>query len=487
MTLTKFVRAQLTIFSILTVVGLVIMGGVYVKLPAMFGIGRYEVTVRLAATGGLYEHANVAYRGTNVGVVEGVVLTKDGVDAKLSIDSDQKIPADVDAWVRSVSAIGEQYVDLVPAENPTGGNLSDGSVIPVQRTKLPQDVGALLDQTDRLLSSIADTRLRQVIDEAFRAFNGAGPDLQRFIDSAALLVQEAQDNVEPTKKLLDQIGPLLDTQIESDADIRSWTADLATVTDQLRAHDPSLRAILREGPSAMQAVTRQFESLQPTLPLLLSNLVSLGQVGVTYHAGIEQLLVVFPPLIAALRTIIRGPVQYGAMVDFMVVVNDPPACTTGFLPANERRSPSELNPVDTPPGLYCKVPQDSPIAVRGIRNTPCAEFPGVRAPTPELCRTGFVPEGNDPPFGPVQPVAPASAGNAPDGSGNAPASFSDTPEAATTTPAAYTTPAVARSYDPATGVYIGPDGRTYRQGDVGPGGSGTVPSSWQAMLEEQQR
>ncbi|WP_342215803.1 MlaD family protein, partial [Nocardia farcinica] len=62
-----------------------VMAGTYVLLPAMFGIGRYEVTVLLAATGGLYEHANVAYRGTNVGRVQEVRLTPDGVAAKLSI------------------------------------------------------------------------------------------------------------------------------------------------------------------------------------------------------------------------------------------------------------------------------------------------------------------------------------------------------------------------------------------------------------------
>ncbi|GAB2653888.1 MCE family protein [Nocardia goodfellowii] len=475
MTLTRFVRIQLTIFAVLTVVGLVVMGGVYVQVPAMLGIGRYDVTVRLAATGGLYETANVAFRGTNVGKVEQVVLTPDGVEAKLSIDSDQKIPLDVVAWVRSVSAIGEQYVDLVPADDPKGGNLSDGAVIAQDRTRLPQDVGALLDQTDKLLSTVADTRLRQVIDEAFHAFNGAGPDLQRFLDSAALLIQEANNSAEPTKKLLDQIGPLLDTQIESDAAIRSWTQDLATVTDQLRQHDPALRSILRDGPSAMQTVSAQFESLRPTLPLLLNNLVSLGQVGVTYHAGLEQILVVFPPLIAALKTIIRGPSKYGAMVNFQAVVNDPPACTTGFLPADQRRSPADMSFTDTPPGLYCKVPQDSPISVRGIRNTPCAEFPGRRAPTPELCRTGYSPEGTNPAFGADAPPQPATEPQNPDVTPVAPASYGGE------------TPAAARSYDPDTGVYIGTDGRTYRQGDVGPGGSGAIPSSWQAMFEEQQR
>ncbi|MEV0250324.1 MlaD family protein [Nocardia sp. NPDC050712] len=475
MTLTRFVRTQLVIFAVLTVIGLVVMGGVYVQVPAMLGIGRYDVTVRLAATGGLYETANVAYRGTNIGKVEAVVLTPDGVEAKLSIDSDQKIPVDVFAWVRSVSAIGEQYVDLVPAENPQGGNLADGAVIAQDRTRLPQDVGSLLDQSDRLLSTVADTRLRLVIDEAFQAFNGAGPDLQRFIDSAALLIQEANNSAEPTKKLLDQIGPLLDTQIESDAAIRSWTQDLATVTDQLRQHDPSLRGILRDGPSAMQTVSAQFESLRPTLPLLLNNLVSLGQVGVTYHAGLEQIMVVFPPLIAALKTIIRGPSKYGAMVNFQAIVNDPPACTTGFLTAEERRSPADLSFTDSPPGLYCKVPQDSPISVRGIRNTPCAEFPGRRAPTPELCRTGYVPEGDNPLYGPVTPTQPATDPQTPDVTPVAPAAYGGQ------------TPAAARSYDPETGVYIGTDGRTYRQGDVGPGGSGAIPASWQAMFEEQQR
>ncbi|MEV0076074.1 MlaD family protein [Nocardia neocaledoniensis] len=467
MTLTRFVRVQLAIFAVLTVIGLVVMGGTYLQVPAMLGIGRYAVTVQLAATGGLYPTANVSYRGQNIGKVEAVRLTTAGVEADLSIDSDYKVPADSSAWVRSVSAIGEQYVDLVPSEQPAEGNLRDGSVIPEQRTHLPQDVGAMLDQADKLLATVADTRLRQVIDEAFLAFNGAGPDLQRFIDSAALLVQQAETDIEPTKKLLDQIGPLLDTQTRSADDIRSWTADLATVTDQLREHDPALRSLLNNSPAAMETVANQFQSLRPTLPLLASNLVSLGQVGVTYNASLEQLMVVFPPLIAALRTAIRGPAKYGVMVDFMTVLNDPPACTTGFLPADQWREPSDLTPMDTPPGLYCKVPQDSNIAVRGIRNTPCMEFPGRRAPTPELCRTGYVPEGNNPPFGPVEPVAPASA-----------------PAGAST---GGVTPAAARPYDPSTGAYLGTDGRTYRQGDIAEDGSGTVPASWQAMLEEQQR
>ncbi|MFI1914349.1 MCE family protein [Nocardia sp. NPDC020380] len=469
MKLTKFVKAQLAIFTVLTIVGLSVMAGSYIHLPAMFGIGRYGVTVQLTATGGLYPTANVAYRGTNVGKVEDVKLTPQGVDAKLSINSDFKIPSDVEAYVKSVSAIGEQYVDLVPADSPKGGNLHDGSVIPVDRTKLPQDVGTMLDQADRLLSSVADTKLAEVINDAFTAFNGAGPDLQRFIDSASLLVQEAKDNTDQTKDLLNKLGPLLDTQNQSADSIRSWTEDLTTLTDQLRQHDPSLRQLLQRTPSAVDKVNQTFQDLKPTLPILLANMVSVGQVGVTYHAGVEQVLVTYPPLLAALLTAIRGPIERGAMVDFMLGLNDPPGCTTGFLPLDQRRSPADLSQIDTPDNMYCKVAQNAPEAVRGIRNTPCMEVPGKRAPTPELCRdpNGYVPEGDNPPIGPPHPV---------DNSG------APTDNPTTDHPAAY-----IGHVDPESGTFLGPDGRTYRRGDVGPDGSSKVPSSWQQMLEEQQR
>lgn len=472
MKLTRFVKIQLAIFTVLTVLGISVMGGQYVKVPAMFGIGRYAVTVQLAATGGLYENANVTFRGTNVGKVKEVRLTPKGVDAKLSIDSDFKIPSDVDAWVRSVSAVGEQYVDLVPAENAKGGNLSDGSVIPVERTKLPQDVGTLLDQTDRLLNSVADTKLRQVIDDAFKAFNGSGPELQRFLDSASLLIQEAKNNTEATKDLIEKIGPLLDTQVESDSAIRSWTADLATLTDQLREHDPALRGVLAKTPGAATSATQLFQDMKPTLPLLARNLASVGQVSYIYNPGIEQLLVVFPPLVAALLTVaFGGPLEYGAKVDFMVSVNDPQGCTTGFLPPDQRRSAAERDHPDTPSGLYCKVAQDAPFDVRGIRNTPCMEYPGRRAPTPEMCRdpNGYQPLGDNPAFGAPNPVAPSgdSTGGAPTG----------------TQPASVET----RTYDPLTGTFLGPDGRTYRQANIGSDGSGVVPASLTAMVQEQIR
>ena len=54
-------------------------------------------------------------------------------------------------------------------------------------------------------------------------------------------------------------------------------------------------------------VRQLIERLQPTLPILLANLVSVGQVAVTYQNDIEQLLVVFPkPVTAEQAGIVRA-------------------------------------------------------------------------------------------------------------------------------------------------------------------------------------
>ncbi|NLU82268.1 MlaD family protein [Rhodococcus sp. HNM0569] len=482
MMLSRFVRTQLIIFAILTVIGLVVMSVVYVRLPSLLGIGRYNVVVELQSTGGLYPNANVAYRGTDIGKVRSVVLGDDAVEANLSIDSGADVPGDVDAVVKSVSAIGEQYVDLIPRSD-SGSRLSEGDVIPLSRTGVPQDVGDMLDQADVLLASIADTRLRTVIDEAFDAFNGSGPDLQRLIDSARLFVEEADANSDATQSLIDRMGPLLDTQTVSSDAIRSWTSDLVTFTDQLRASDPSLRSVLERGPSAAEQADQLFQDLRPTLPLLLANLVSVGEVSTIYHPSIEQILVLFPPLVASLSTAVNGgPEDEGAFVDFALELNDPPPCTTGFLPPDQWRSGDDVSVPDTPSNLFCNVPHDDPTTVRGARNLPCMEFPGRRGPTPEDCRNGFVPLGNNPPSGDVQSpdvpsftTQPSSYGG--DGDAGAGAGGGAVPAA--------TVPATARPYDPITGSYTAPGGTVYTQPDLASASTGKE-SSWQTMMTSQQ-
>jgi phospholipid/cholesterol/gamma-HCH transport system substrate-binding protein len=100
------------------------------------------------------------------------------------------------------------------------------------------------------------------------------------------------------------------------------------------------------------------------------------------------------------------PTDEGGKLDFKIHLQDPPPCSTGFVPATQIRSPADTTLRELPGDLYCKVPQNDPSVVRGARNYPCQEFPGKRAPTVQLCRDprGYVPIGNNPWRGPPVPV-----------------------------------------------------------------------------------
>ncbi|MEW5808753.1 MAG: MCE family protein [Actinomycetota bacterium] len=415
--LTRLVRWQLTIFALVTVFAVTVVAVGYLRLPAFFGYGTYHVTVNLTASGGLYQNANVTYRGTTIGHVAAVSLARgNSVDARLQLDSDTSVPANVSAAVRSMSAIGEQYVDLIPPPQPSAEPLRDGTRIDQDRTSLPGDVATLLHEAESLVDSLQQSRLRDLLRETFRAFDGSGPELARLLESSRLLVDEANAHTDETTALIRQSEPFLDAQIRAGSDIGAVSDGLARLTTQLRDADQGVRSVLETAPGAADIATATVDGIRPTFPVLAANLANFGRIGVIYNKSIEQVLVIFPALTAALLTVAQGvPADEGAKADFKFNVADPPPCLTGFIPPTQQRSPADETLRDLPRDMYCKVPQNDPTSVRGARNYPCQEFPGKRAPTIQLCRdpAGYVPIGSNPWRGPPIPVGtPMSPENA---------------------------------------------------------------------------
>ncbi|WP_156687183.1 MCE family protein [Mycobacterium sp. Marseille-P9652] len=385
--LTRFVRIQLAIFAIVGIVGVVLMVLWYVQAPTLLGIGKMTVTLKLPATGGLYRFSNVTYRGVQIGKVTAVGLTPDGAQATLSLDTSPKIPADLRAEVRSISAVGEYYVDLRPKTDKSP-YLHDGSVISVNDATIPQPIGPVLDQSSALINSIPKGKLSQLLDESFQAFNGAGYDFGSLFDSSSRISGDLNGVGDRARSLTEDTGPFLDAQAQTADSIRTYARSLAGFTGQLSKNDPEFRTLLERGPGALDEASRLLDQIKPTLPVLLANLTTIGQIGVTYHPSLEQLLVLLPPFTAAIQSFIGTKSPSGlATGAFNLIVSDPPACTVGFLPPSQWRAPSDTRVIDTPNGLYCKLPQDSPIGVRGARNYPCMGQPGKRAPTVEICES----------------------------------------------------------------------------------------------------
>src|SRR6516162_2705416 len=479
MHLHRRVKIQLAVFSVIALVALAVMSLHFVKLPAMlFGVGRYTVKVELPQAAGLYGTGNVTYRGTEVGRVESVRLTDTGVEAVLSLKSGVPIPSDLKAEVHSQSAIGESYVELLP-RNGTSRPLKDGDVIRLADTSVPPNINSLLSAANNALGAIPHDNLKTVVDESYTAVGGLGPELSRLIMGSSNLAIEARKNLDPLVALIDQAQPVLDSQTHTSDAITAWASHLATATTELQTHDEAVAGIVDKGGPALGEARQLIERLQPTLPILLANLVSVGQVALTYQNDIEQLLVIFPMSISAEQAGIMGnfntkQAYHGQYLSFNLNLNLPPPCLTGFLPAQQQRIATfEDYPKRAAGDLYCRVPQDSWLNVRGARNTPCETVPGKRAPTVKMCESN-------------EQYVPLNDGNNWKGDPNATLSGQGIPQLppgsppAGAPPAAAPPPIAAAQYDPATGTYIGPDGHQYTRSDL----SQTAPKdkTWQSML-----
>jgi phospholipid/cholesterol/gamma-HCH transport system substrate-binding protein len=396
--LTPLIRRQLILFGILTVIALVVLGWYYLRLPSLVGIGQYTLKADLPASGGLYPTANVTYRGETIGKITDVEPTEQGALATMSIASGHKIPIDATANVHSVSAVGEQYLDLVSVGNPAkyfspGQTITEGTV--------PSEIGPALDTANRGLAVLPEDKIAALLDETAQAVGGLGPALQRLVDSTQAIAGDFKTNISDINDIIQNSGPILDSQVNSGDAIERWARNLNILSAQAAENDQHVQSILSQAAPTADLVNAVFSDVRESLPQTLANLEIVLDMLKRYNKGVEQMLVYLPGGASNAQTVV-GTYPGEALQDLTLTVNQPPPCLTGFLPAAEWRSPADTSPKPVPSGLYCKIPQDTPANdVRGARNLPCVDVPGKRAASPRECRDPkpYVPAGTNPWYG----------------------------------------------------------------------------------------
>lgn len=509
--LTRFIRIQLVLFTVLTVIALTALGWYYLRLPSLAGIGQYTLHADLPASGGLYRTANVTYRGITIGKVTEVEPTESGARATMSIEDRYKIPVDASANVHSVSAIGEQYLDLV-SEGNAGQFFSPGQTITTGT--VPREIGPALDAADQGLAVLPKEKISGLLDETAMAVGGLGPALQRLVDGTQAIVTDFDANIGDINAIIDNSAPIIDSQVNSGDAIRQWAANLNSIAAQTAQQDQAVRSGLSKAAPTADQVTAVFSDVQEALPQTLANLAIVLDMLKRYNKGLEQTLVILPQG-ASVAQAVAAPFENAAALNFSLTINQPPPCLTGFLPASEWRSPADTTTAPLPSGTYCKIPKDTPSnVVRGARNYPCADVPGKTAATPRECRSDepYVPLGSNPWYGdpnqllncpapgarcdqPVNPgrVIPAPSinnGQNPLPAGRLPAPppiVSDplTPPGSGSVqcsgqqpnPCIYT-PSPGAIYNPQAGEVVGPDGVKYSVSNS----TNTGEEGWKEML-----
>lgn len=388
MTTTK-VKIQLTVFITLTAFAVGLIAFHYVKLPALWGYRQVHASAEFADGAGIYPQANVTYRGVTVGKVTAVDLAPDGANVSFRVDESARVPEAVTATIRSVSPIGEQYVDLKP-RGDSDALMTDGSHIGKRFTAVPEQISDVLDDANTLVASVPLGDLQTALHEADRAFNGLGPELESLAVNGGQLTTTADENYAQTSQLLKDGEVVLDTQLATSKEIRAWTSDLADFSTSVRRSDRQFDAMLESLPGAAQQATATVDMLARELPPLLVSGQTVADLAADYHDPLEQVLVYYPRVM--MTNIASTSVHKNAQrMAFKVMANYPGNCNTGWPKSYEDlgpRGPLALSDEASVPKAYCKVDQSDPRVARGARNLQCFEPGSVveRAASVYACR-----------------------------------------------------------------------------------------------------
>ncbi len=373
--ISKRTKVQLMVFVLITMVGVAYVGARYARLGRLLFDSSYQVVAHFRDSGGIFAGAEVSYRGVTVGRVGSLQLTDKGVDVVLDIDHGTKpIPAKTRAVVADRSAVGEQYVDLEPATD-SGPYLRSGSQIPTRMTRTPISSTKLLVDLDSTVNSVHKQSLRTVVASLGQALHGTGPDLGRIIDSSDSFIEAANQNFGTTTALIRDGNTVLQTQIDKTSAIKSFAKNLALFSDTLAASDSDLRRVIDSGSATANQLRTFLQRNKVDLGDLINNAVTTGQITEAHLAGIRQVLVVYPYVVAGGYTVVAKDPKTGLYdAHFgLVLTQNPPVCHHGYesTPVRPPQDRSE-RPMNTQ--VHCTEPQSQSDA-RGAQWAPHAGTP----------------------------------------------------------------------------------------------------------------
>lgn len=264
-----------------------------------------RIAVQLTRSGGLFTGSTVTYRGIVVGKVTAIDLTRSGVEATVQLHPGTKIPRASKVQVRSLSPIGEQYLDFQPASS-AAPFLASGDTIQAAAVDLPQTVADLSISLNRLMNEVDPAKVHTVLSELSTALDGTQEDVQSLLSNGLTLINTADDNSAVISQLLTQSNTLLRVGADEGPTIIRASRSFAVFSHWLRAFQPDLYRTLRSAPGQIEELRQLVQDLSQTLPDLLMAQGSLAEILQARDPHLRALLQSFPLLLESFSSAIRG-------------------------------------------------------------------------------------------------------------------------------------------------------------------------------------
>jgi phospholipid/cholesterol/gamma-HCH transport system substrate-binding protein len=251
-------RASALAAGMLMLSGCGFRGAYSLSLPggADLGDDPYAVQIQFLDVLDLVPQAGVRVADVAVGRVEDIELADDWTAlVTVEVNGDVDLPANAVAMIQQSSLLGEKYVELAaPGNEEPEGELSDGSLIALDRTNRNVEVEELLGALSLVLNGGGLTRLQTISRELGVALEGREEAVRDTLDQLDVLIGGLDDQRAEISRALDSVNALAAT-------LAARTETIETALDSI-------------GPG-LDVVTQQ----RDLLVSMLDGLARLGEVG----------------------------------------------------------------------------------------------------------------------------------------------------------------------------------------------------------------
>jgi phospholipid/cholesterol/gamma-HCH transport system substrate-binding protein len=276
-----------------------------VRLPGGAASGpSYRVTAEFSDVLDLVPQAAVKVNDVTVGSVEQISLAGWTARVRLRVDRKVRLPANATAAVRQTSLLGEKYVALAaPTTETPAGQLTDGSVVPISRTRRAAEVEEVLAALGLLLNGGGLAQLKTINEELATALGGR--------ESAA-------------RDALQQLDGFIGGLDRQKADlVRALDA-----LDRLTGHLAQQRAVIGHALDALAPGLTVLADQRAQLTSALTALGELGRVGTrVVNASRDDTLASLRALQPILDQLVRAGDALPKSLDFLLTFPFPPNVT----------------------------------------------------------------------------------------------------------------------------------------------------------------
>ncbi|MDQ3914069.1 MAG: MCE family protein [Actinomycetota bacterium] len=229
---------------------------------------------------------DVKIRGVLVGRIRDVDLGEDGkARLDLLIDDDLEIPADAVAEIRSKTVFGEKWVELIPpAASRATAFLTEGSVIPDERTKEPLELERSLQLGHDLLSRLPLRDLTTVFSTLAEGFTGSEDYAAQAIDRGIVALRAVNVRSDELDLALVQLRQTAEWLDANDGDIVSFMESLDDANRALVGAGDEYRASLQSVPLFLDELATFQERIEPDLGRLVEDGANVAEI-VAARAG----------------------------------------------------------------------------------------------------------------------------------------------------------------------------------------------------------